>query len=406
MEHQSSTKIEATVFDPAPPAPLFTAIGVMLAATALLSLLVTGPTPLLALCLALIFAYDLRPRRRMKKTRLTCSAGYVRVPGRGLIRTRDVDGATTARVGDRVAIALSHRRRRRTPIILDLPDEAALATVCKSLGIGHNGFGQIDFITEPTGVERARYVTNAIAFATLALALVPELVAVGGVAALVVAIAAVLALVRVTNPPPVARLTSAGVFVPLRTGNTFLPFHLIEEVALRPGEILFRVRTDKEALVHVVRVGTSKWSRRACSAAELEHLVAQIRAAVDRAHGKFVFKPEPTLAAQLKRGEHESIAEWHARIDTIGVGAAGYRATALDAVELWSLFEDPEAEADARAGAARILARLDRKALRVRVADVLATVRDDAVRARISESIEENEGEDERDERSAAGPLL
>ncbi len=403
MEHQSSTKIEVTVFDPAPPAPLFTALGVMLGATALLSVLVAGPTPLFALCLAAIFAYDLRPRRRAKKTRVTCNAGSVRVPGRGLIRTRDIVGATTARVGARVALAIAHRRRGRTPLVLDLPDEAALASVCKSLGIGHNGFGQIDFITEPALHERARYLIDAIAAVTLALSVVSGS-SFGGIAVIAVLAAIVVALVRFTSPPPFVRLTSAGVFVP-RAGSTFLPFHLIEDVVLDAKELTFHLESGADSVAHAVRVRTSRWSRQSCSRGELEQLVAQIRAAVDRAHGKFVFKPEPTLAAQLERGERESIAEWRARIDTMGVGAVGYRATTIDAAELWLILEDPEAKADARAGAARILARLDRKALRVRVADVLATVRDDLVRARIADSIDEDEGEGERAERSAR-PLL
>jgi hypothetical protein len=403
MQHQSSTKIEATVFDPAPPAPFFTAMGVMLVATALLSLLVAGPTPLLAICLAPIFAYDLRPRRGAKKTRLKCNAGSVRVPSRGLIRTRDLEGATTARVGGRVALVLAHRRRRRTPIVLDLPDEAALAAVCKSLGIGHNGFGQIDFIAEPSFAERARYVTAAIAASTLALSVVPGL-AFGSVALLAVVAAAILALVRFTSTPPLVKLTSAGVFVP-RSGSTFLPFHLIEDIVLRPNALELQVASAAGVAPHTISVRTARWSRQACSRVELEHLVAQIRAAVDRAHGKFVFKPEPTLASQLARSARESIAEWRARIDTMGVGAAGYRATAIDAAELWSILEDPEAGGDARAGAARILARLDRKALKVRVADVLATVRDDAVKTRIADSIDDADEEAALDERSAR-PLL
>ena len=393
MQHQSSTKIEATVFDPAPPPGLFAALGpALVVASVGLAFAGVSSGELLALGAALVLAYEIRPRRGPKKTRIACKPGSIRVPFRGLIRARDILGATTARVGDRSSLVLTHRRRRRTPMAIEVESDEALATICKSLGIGHHGFGQIRFITKPAGAERWRYpvATAAIISLVLTLVSVSGTGLLGFAFAMLLLLVAIVALVRVSTVPPMVQLTSAGVFVPVR-GSTFLPFHMIEEVTLRPNELLFRVRTDEETIVHVVPIKTATWSRQSCSAPELEHFVAQIRAAVDRAHGKFIFKPEPTLTKRLERAENEPMADWLARIDMLGVGAAGYRTTAFDAAELWTLLEDPEANGDVRAAAARILARLDPKTLKVRVADVLATVRDDEVRTRIADTLEELE---------------
>jgi hypothetical protein len=403
MQHQSEreTSVEATVFDPSPPPGIFALFGpALLVAGILLTPIIPRWDPTWALAgLSLIFAYDMRPRRRPKKTRITCKAGAIRVPGRRLIRARDLEGATTTRIGDRVSIVLAHRRRRGTPIVIDVADEAALATLCKSLGIGHNGFGHVDFVVRPTGVERARYAIDALTLAPLVAILAsPGPGLLGGMLPLLLLVAAIAALVRWSTPAALVRITSGGIFVP-RHGKTFIPFHMIEEVMQRPGELVFRVRATDETVVTTVPMSTSAWARNACSPAELEHLVEQIRAAVERAHGKFVFKPEPTLAKLLERGENEPLGDWLARIDTFGAGA-GYRGTVFDAAELWTLLEDPEAKPDVRSAAARILARLDRKTLRVRVGDILATVRDDEIRARIAESLEEEE------EPLSARPLL
>ncbi len=399
MQHQSSTAIEATVFDSAPPSVITPVVMGISGAMTVLAY-VGSSWALFGVAFALLLAWDLRPRRGPKHAMLSCRAGAIRVPGRGLIRARDVRGATTARVGDRVALALAHRRRRRTPIIIDVADDAALAAVCKSLGIGHNGFGEIELVAQPTNFERLRAPLNALALLDIAFMFVPDTLPVAGALAFpLFAAFAFFTVLRIVTPTPTITLTSGGIFVPLPL-RTFVPFHVIEEVRAEPDKLVLRLRTSEGVVVRSVPIKTSG-SRAACTPAALAHLVAQMRDAVDRAHGKFAFKPEPTLASQLERAENEPLGDWRARIDTLGLGAAGYRATTIDAAELWTLLEDPEAKPDVRSAAARILARLDRNALRVRVADVLATVRDDDVRARIAESLEAEE-----DESLSARPLL
>jgi hypothetical protein len=339
-----------------------------------------------------LLAWDLRLRRRPRDRVLVCKAGSIRAPGTGLIRARDLEGATTARVGERVALVLAHRRRRRTPIILELADDAALDTICKSLGIGHHGFGHVDFITRSTSATRSQRIFAALGIVSVLAMLIPvtEVIALAAmmfVVALTVIVS--VAFARLASPPPFIRLTSGGLFLP---NTMFVPFHVIEEVSLLADAISFSIRTDRGVVPLMVSVRDVTLEREGATREELEHMVAQIRAASDRAHGKVALKSQPeTLAAQLAHGKDESAADWHARLDTLGLGGSGYRALSVEPAELWTLFEDPDATADVRAGAARVLRRLDKDALEIRVAGVLATVRDEQTRTRIAESIEEEE---------------
>jgi len=60
----------------------------------------------------------------------------------------------------------------------------------------------------------------------------------------------------------------------------------------------------------------------------------------------------------------------------------------VESADLWKVLEDPEAEADLRSTAARLLARRAPE-VRTRVGDVLAAVRDERVRTRIAASVDD-----------------
>ena len=132
---KTNAQVPATVFDSARPHPLV--VAVLLGgcgASAVLGLLAGSSFALMLFLglLAALFVWDLRPRRGPRETLIECRAGSVRARGLGTIRARDLIGATTAKHGGRVSLMLAHRRRKQTPIILDLPDEAALARVTSS----------------------------------------------------------------------------------------------------------------------------------------------------------------------------------------------------------------------------------------------------------------------------------
>ena len=379
--------VEATVFDSAPRPNVITPLLLM----SLVPAAIVSPA-FFGVCLGLMLAWELRPRRRPRHTKLRCRPGVVRVPGVGSIRARDLVGATTCRHGTGVSLMLAHKRRQRRPIVIDLPSEDALLTVCRSLGIGHHGFGYVDVATRaPVGSAfrfwsaLASLVLTIVVFAggaaTTELAPFLSLALLGWVVA---------ALATLGNQPPTLRLTSGGAFLPLPFGSTFVPFRDMERVELGRQALTFQHASPNGLTAQSVLVAPSRWSAHGPSRPELEHTAEQLRAAVDRAHGNYALKEQPeALASLLARGSHERLRDWHARLDTIGVGAGGYRATRRRRPRALDAPRGSRGTRDVRGAAARILARSDPEQLRVRVADVLAAVREQHERRRIAATIDE-----------------
>jgi hypothetical protein len=217
MQDKSVTTIPARVFDPTRRARWLVAGGATLVAAGI-GLLAASPIAggyIVLLGIATALAWNLRFRHPVQDRLLVCKPGSIQVGSFGLIRARDLEGATTARVGDCVALVLAHRRRRRHPIILELADDDALATVCKSLGIGHHGFGQIDFLTQPSPLETASRVLSAIGIVASIAMLIEPLIPFAVVALFfVLAGVATLAMIHSALLQSFARITSAGVFLP------------------------------------------------------------------------------------------------------------------------------------------------------------------------------------------------
>ena len=409
MQHQpiKETTFRATVFDPAPPASLAWVLALGLPLWVLVALVVTGVAPALFLTvLAMVLALGSRPRRPPRDVDVACGPGVVRLGRRGpVLRAREILGATTARVGTRVSLVIAHARRKRNPIVLTLPDDAALHAVCDSLGIGHHGFGIVDAVAAPPDVALLRYWASAIAFVSLLFTIFGAPLGAGApatasllaslatlAATLATLIAGLAALAEAGAPRPIVRLTSQGVFVPnVVSGSTFVPFVAIERVDVTPHGLLLSILKDGRPTPALVSVRRSRWIREGLDHAELEHVAAQLRAASGRAHGLFALKDEPSAAVELlRRKAGESLRAWYSRLDSLVAGSAGYRAAALESSDLWKVLEDPEAEADLRSGAARVLALRAPDMARARVGEVLAAVRDDRVRTRIAASLDED----------------
>ena len=88
-------------------------------------------------------------------------------------------------------------------------------------------------------------------------------------------------------------------------------------------------------------------------------LMKQIMSASARARGLGDSKKDVTGRVDALRRNGESPRDWLARLDMAGrmleASTAGYRGHTLDTEDLWAILEDPEAEADLRAAAARVL---------------------------------------------------
>lgn len=402
MQDQSSsstTTVEANVFDLAPRVgplgvvgPLFLFLAFTLGQSA---------EPMHAAALAFVgwlalFAYDLRPTRRPRRTRVLCKPGTLKVAGGSTIRARDLVGATTAHHEGGVSLMLAHRRRRNRPIVLDLPDESALAKVCRALGIGHHGFGFVDVAVEPPPYAWLRLLCAAallpVPLVVLAIDDHPEVVTAFGFLGFMAWIALVVG--TLSNAAMVMRLTGSGAFFPRWRRNAgYVGFAAMESVQRNRDGLLVTAREpDGGSAAVPVRFRTSSLNRFSPTTHEVAHVESQLRAAVERAHGKGA--PERALAAfaaVIERAPGEPLRDWLARVDTIAVGAPGYRSSAsASREELWSLLEDPDASPNARAAAARLLSRVAPDELRVRVGDVLSTVRDERARVRIAASYDED----------------
>ncbi len=409
----------ATVFDSAPPhyPVLALGAGAVIAGTVLGLLGMPGASLLFLASLVTLLAYDVRPRRGPRRGSIECHPSSVRIEGVGTLKARDIVGATTARHDGSVSLVLARKRRAGAPIILDLPDDAALASVSKSLGLGHHGFGEVSAVLKASPADVYGLISGIVALPLLVGLMLTDsytmVEPLRAFATLAVCSCMFAGLLRLGSVAPKIVLTQGGVYLGTRhiafpsvAGGTFVPFHAIENIAVSNGRLEITVRLEAHeghTTKLTIPVSSSQWMRKGMSEQELQRIMAQVRAAADRAHGNFVMKHEPeALAGQLRRAPTESMREWLARIDTLGVGTVGYRTAQIDVAELWTILEDPEAEADLRSASARLLSRIAPEDARTRVADVLETVRDGDVRARIAASVDDDALEEQETEEQHA----
>jgi hypothetical protein len=91
------------------------------------------------------------------------------------------------------------------------------------------------------------------------------------------------------------------------------------------------------------------------------------------------------------RRNGETAREWLVRLDMAGQmlsAGSGYRGNSLDAADLWTILEDPEAEPELRAAAARVLRHSPDN--RVRIDTAVAAVRDESTNRRLRVAVEDD----------------
>ncbi len=124
--------------------------------------------------------------------------------------------------------------------------------------------------------------------------------------------------------------------------------------------------------------------RRGIGKKERSVVIAQVLSAAQRAQGNAAPKPEIETRVDILRKNGENARNWLARLDMAAqtLDASGYRGNSLEEKDLWVILEDPDAEPEMRAAAARVLARA-RPHARVRIDGAIAAVRDEAVEKRL-----------------------
>ena len=339
-------------------------------------------------------------QRQPRTAELVCGAGYIDVTKAGSrnqrIRAADITGGTTARTSTGIALSLQHRTREQ-PITLEVETEADIEKIRLALGIGHGGFGVVAWQTQVDGTQRSALVGRALAAAWATLTVLATL---GGSPALGVGIgislglfgvvAALLGFAGLMSPLGQPGVVMAADGLRLRTpqGWFALPYGAIQGV--QDGELLYFTVPDPYKGVAVQRSsplvgGPSEEDRRV--------LVAQIRAAAQRAQGFGPHKDDVSGRVDVLRRHGESARDWLVRLDMAGQmlsSGAGYRGNTLDLQDLWAILEDPEADAELRAAAARVLRHSPGPDARVRIDAAVAAVRDESTSQRLRIAIRDD----------------
>jgi hypothetical protein len=323
---------------------------------------------------------------------LECGPGYVDVKKSGSrnqrIHAKDITGATTARTPHGVSLTLQHRKRDQ-PVTIDLPSDAEAEKVRHALGIGHGGFGTIAWRTQPAGMARAALVGRGlvVAFALFTVALAAGVSHEAGIIAGMVLgqfalVGAALGIAGLLSRPsdPSVVMASEGLRLRTHYGWFSLPYEGVQNIDDHPRGFVFSVPAPYNS-VAVPRVGPLLGG---LGSSDREVVVSQIMAAALRARGLGPHKEDVTGRVDVLRRNGESARDWLVRLDMAGQmlsAGPGYRGNTLDAEDLWAILEDPEADAELRAAAARVLRHAPDT--RVRIDAAVAAVRDDATHRRL-----------------------
>lgn len=334
---------------------------------------------------------------------LECGPGYVEIKKAGLrsqkIEARMIAGGTTARTSRGILFTLDHRKRDQ-PILLEVENEADAEKIRHALGIGHDGFGSVGWRTTASSAQKTawvgRLITALIAFTISGLGFFVSDDAAGIVALMTAQFALITMILSVVGwlaQPQMQSvvMTSAGLKIQTTQGWFTLPYGHILGIEVYPNTLSFRVPPP----YNVVQVETEGLLRGSgLGPSDREALIKQIMSASARARGLGVEKQDVSGRLDMLRRNGESPRSWLARLDMAGqmleTTSAGYRGQTLDADDLWAILEDPDAESDLRAAAARVLRHLPRPETRTRIDAAVAAVRDESTTKKLRIAIRDD----------------
>ncbi len=347
----------------------------------------------------------LRQRAPVPAT-LTLGPGYVKVNATKLrspvIHAKDIVGASTARTDAGFALSLG-RKGRDTPTTIVVPTEAEVDRLRLALGVGHGGHGTLSWWTAPTQAQRSAFSGRVVSTLSIISVLAAAAFASDGpfvalasvVAFFAVPVGLILSAVgssrNVTFPD--VEMTGAGIRLMTTTGPFLLPYAYYNGFVLERDHLVFEVPPPWGS----VRVAAREPFRGSgVSDADVAILRAQLDGAALRARGFGRTKEEVAGRVEMLRRGRESMRDWLARLDMVGQTLStgpGYRGQSLDAEDLWTVLEDPDAEGEMRMAAARVLRHVNDPKVRVRIDAAAAAIRDEhdneRVRVAAQESLEE-----------------
>lgn len=328
------------------------------------------------------------------------------------VTAKQIAGASTARLGDKLSLALSLERRAEVPLLFSLDSERDAARVREALGVGHHGYGRVQYPLAPGAATSGGLLARMLgALFWAILAFLPGGAMMLPVALFVSCLALLCSMVWLGFVLAAPTLGQAVVMAPdgVRTrtpGLDVIAYGSIKGVRDDERSLRFDL-TDMSRPSAQLAAPEPRRSRFMLDREQRAHLLAQIMAAAQRARGAGPVKEEVAQRLEPLRRRGASAKEWLERLDVTARMLAdeqSYRAAPILRDDLWAALEDPDGDADLRAAAARVLLGVDPSA-RVRVDATLAAVRDDVTETKIRiamEPLEQASRELERYER----PLL
>ncbi len=354
-----------------------------------------------ALAIALFNVVGILPLRqvRVRSSELVTGPGFIEIKKAGTrsqrIDARSIVGGTTARTDTGILFTFSHVKRDQ-PVALEVENDGDADRIRHALGIGHGGFGTVGWRTVPSSSSKAGFwgclITAAIGFFIVGLGFFVSGEA-AGIAALLTNQGALLAMVLslvgyfARPPPPSVVMVAEGLRIQTRQGWFTLPYDHVRRIEPVEGGLRFTVPPP----YHAVDVETAGDQ---LGPDDRDGLIKQIMSAAARARGLGASKNDVTGRVDSLRRNGESPRDWLARLDMAGrmlqASTAGYRGHTLDTEDLWTVLEDPEADADLRAAAARVLRHSEQPETRVRIDAAVAAVRDESVNRRLRIAIQDD----------------
>lgn len=336
-------------------------------------------------------------QRAPANAELECHAGYVKITRSGSrdqrIEARHITGATTARTDAGISLTMQHKERA-LPLTITARSDADAEKIRQALGIGHGGFGTLAWATRARATERAGAialaVTGAIGMLMFA-SLLSGTVALAMVLGQFAFLGALFGLgggVRRRGETTVT-MGPRGLWLWTTQGQFTVPYGSVLDVTTNRGALTVSLPAPHHALF-VPREAPFFGS---ASDADCEVLASQVLAAAQRARGLGPHKEEVAGRLDLLRRNGDSPRDWLMRLDVAGQMLStgqGYRGHALDPQDLWTVLEDPDADAELRAAAARVLRHSKTEETRTRIVTAIAAVRDEATHRRIRIAIEDD----------------
>ncbi len=267
-------------------------------------------------------------------------------------------------------------RGRTSPVTLEVSRTEDIDALRKALGIGHSGVGVLGWQQR----SRPRGTTAFLVLLYLWVALITLMFS----AAVGFYFSTLFAFLAFECSRPGIDLTMNAHGVQVRNGKSWQTMYYRELARVENIGVsicfwfLAENRVSHWLIPPVILGGMSPNERRI--------LVAQLNAAIGRAHGFGEQKSEANARILLQRRPEEDGNAWLSRLHGIARSITqgdAYRRSPLSVDEVWDVLEDPDSDAELKEGAARVLAQANAPNARVRIESALSTLRDDAAQRRI-----------------------